>query len=208
MNNANKALSFLLIVTLALALVLTGCARKRPKTPRSPEYADAVELKLKFRELADQMLTTMPNAALEGFVGMPTSFVDQNDTTRSSRLGRLIAESMFYEFNQRGFPTREYRLTGNIAVVGAKDDLTLVPNASILSKQRWASILLGTYLVDTDVTFVNARLVRACDGLVLRTGQLVLVNTPIIARLARSDGGGLYGSLTPGMGTIPIRQVR
>ena len=177
--------------------------------PRDPEYVNAVELKLKFRELADQLLATMPNAALEGFVGMPTSFVDQNNTSRSSRLGRLIAESMFYEFNQRGFPTREYRLTGNIRVVGAKDNLTLVPNASIVSTQRWSTLLLGTYLVDQDVTFINARLVRASDGLVQRTGQLVLVNTPIIERLSRTDGGGsLYMPLTPATGVVPIRQMR
>ncbi len=203
-----RFLTLCMILTLVLSLA-GGCARKKQRMPRDPEYVNAVELKLKFRELADQLLTTMPNAALEGFVGMPTSFVDQNNTSRSSRLGRLIAESMFYEFNQRGFPTREYRLTGNITVVGSRDNLTLVPNASIVSTQRWATILLGTYLVDEDATFINARLVRASDGLVQRTGQLVLVNTPIIERLARTDGGGyLYAPLTSGQGVVPIRQIR
>lgn len=204
-----RLLTLCMMLTLVLSLA-SGCGgRKKQKMPRDPEYVNAVELKLKFRELADQLLTTMPNSALEGFVGMPTTFVDQNNTARSSRLGRLIAESMFYEFNQRGFPTREYRLTGNITVVGAKNNLTLIPNASIVSTQRWATLLLGTYLVDQDVTFINARLVRASDGLVQRTGQLVLVNTPIIERLSKSDGGGtLYAPLTPAQGVVPIRQMR
>ncbi|MBQ7457004.1 MAG: hypothetical protein IJS54_05335 [Desulfovibrio sp.] len=198
-----------LILCLALGAGFGCSSRVKSKSVRGQEYVNAVELKLKFRELADQMLTTMPNALLEGFIGMPTSFVDQNNTSRSSQLGRLIAESMFYEFNQRGFPTREYRLTGNITVTGAKDDLVLIPNASIRANQKWASLVLGTYLVDEDVTFINARLVRASDGVVQRTAQLVLLNTPLIERLAQSDSwvSGPYGQPTKG-NVIPIIQQR
>lgn len=121
---------------------------------------------------------------------MPVSFVDESDTSRSSPLGRLMGESMFYEFNQRGFPTREYRLTGKIDVVGGRNDLALAANQVVpTTNQPWAAILVGTYYVDNAATFVNARLVRASDGLVLRTGQLVLPNTPVIARMSRSNGG-------------------
>ncbi|WP_223299985.1 FlgO family outer membrane protein [Desulfovibrio fairfieldensis] len=206
--------------------LLSGC--KSTPTPNDPAYVDAVEVKLKCRELADQMLATMPNDALQGFVAMPTSFVDQNNTSRSSPLGRLMGEALFYEFNQRGFPTREYRLTGHISVEGGRDDLALAANQIVPTKgQKWAALVVGTYYVDKDATFVNARLVRASDGLVLRTGQLVLVNTPIIARMGKTDPApvaakpaaataqnerrGLYPSLyTPASsissGSIPIKQ--
>ena len=53
--------------------------------------------------------------------------------------------------------------------------------------QKWAALVVGTYYVDKDATFINARLVRASDGLVMRTGQLVLVNTPIVQRMAQAD---------------------
>ena len=92
--------------------LLSGC--KSTPTPNDPAYVDAVEVKLKCRELADQMLATMPNDALQGFVAMPTSFVDQNNTSRSSPLGRLMGEALFYEFNQRGVSVREYRFPGVI----------------------------------------------------------------------------------------------
>jgi len=176
-----------LFLPCALLLpLLSGC--KSTPTPNNPAYVDAVEVKLKCRELADQMLATIPNDALQGFVAMPASFVDQNNTSRSSPLGRLMAESLFYEFNQRGFPTREYRLTGHISVEGGRDDLALAANQIVPAKgQKWAALVVGTYYADRDATFVNARLVRASDGLVLRTGQLVLVNTPIIARLGKTD---------------------
>lgn len=174
------------LTLVVLFAPLAGCSAKG--TPRDSGYVNAVELKLKCRELADQMLATVPNDALQGFVAMPASFVDENNTSRSSPLGRLMAESMFYEFNQRGFPTREYRLTGNIAVVGGKDDLALAANQIVpTAGQKWAALLVGTYYVDKDATFVNVRLVRASDGLVLRTGQLVLVNTPVVERMGKSD---------------------
>ena len=150
-----------LILFCALLLpLLSGC--KNTPTPNDPAYVDAVEVKLKCRELADQMLATMPNDALQGFVAMPTSFVDQNNTSRSSPLGRLMGEALFYEFNQRGFPTREYRLTGHISVEGGRDDLALAANQIVPTKgQKWAALVVGTYYVDKDATFVNARLVRA-----------------------------------------------
>ena len=208
---------FLLLLILLLCGLMAGCGSR--KYTQSANYVDAVELKLKFRELADQMLATMPNHMIQGAVAMPVSFVDQNYTSASSKLGRLIAESMFYEFNQRGFPTREYRLTGNITVYGARDDLVLVPSGYILANQNWAAILLGTYCVDEDATFINARLVRAIDGVVMRTGQLVLVNTPIIKRLAKTEIqtqgqntdplAGLYcPDATFKSGVVPLIQYR
>lgn len=175
-----------MLCALVLPL-LSGCGKSGPSA-LSPGYTDAVELKLKSRELAEQMLATMPNDAIQGFVAMPTSFVNQSNTSQSSPMGRLMAESLFYEFNQRGFPTREYRLNGAISVQGGRDDLALAANQVVSTTgQKWAALVVGTFYVDKDATFINARLVRASDGLVMRTGQLVLVNTPIVRRMAEAD---------------------
>lgn len=193
MRNAH----YTLLLCLLLAAIIAGCSPKQTLPPQQPGYVDAVELKLKCRELADQMLSTVPNSALQGFVAMPTSFVNENNTNQSSPLGRLMAESMYYEFNQRGFPTREYRLTGNIKVENGKNDIALVANQLVPTKgQKWAALLVGTYYVDKDATFVNVRLVRASDGLVLRTAQLVLPNTPVVLRMAQADGGSTSLSST------------
>ncbi len=178
-----------------LAAILAGCA-KQPATQTSAQtgYMDAVDLQQKFRDMADQLLSDISDSKLKGYVAMPTSFVNENNTSESSPLGRLIAESMYHEFNQRGFPVREYRLTGNIAVSGGKDDLALVSNQIVRTKgQKWAALLVGTYMVEKDATFVNARLVRASDGLVLRTAELTLPNTPIVLSMTRgSTRSGAY----------------
>ena len=197
-----------LLMLCALLLPLVhGCGKSGPSA-LSPGYTDAVELKLKSRELAEQMLATMPNDAIQGFVAMPTAFVNQNNTSQSSPMGRLMAESLFYEFNQRGFPTREYRLNGAINVQGGRDDLALAANQMVSTTgQKWAALVVGTYYVDKDATFINARLVRASDGLVMRTGQLVLVNTPIVTRMAEADAPPpvktTASSATPAAGSAP-----
>lgn len=195
----HKPVHRFVLLLLAMAII-AGCARRPnppavlPSAPQPSGYTDAVELKLKFREMADQMLATVPNEALKGYVAMPTAFVNENDTSQTSPLGRLIAESMFYEFNQRGFPTREYRLSGNLAS-GGKNEIALLSKQKINAKgQKWAALLVGTYQVAKDATFVNARLVRASDGLVLRTAEVVLPNTPTVLSLA--GGAAAVGTAT------------
>lgn len=199
------------VAAFLLTAIIAGCnpARNEPSiVPHSEAqnagYTDAVELKLKFRELADQLLTTMPNDALKGYVAMPTAFVNENDTTQTCPLGRLIAESLYYEFNQRGFPMREYGLSDNIAVGSGKNGLVLAPTRKISTKQKWAALIVGTYQPAKDATFINARLVRASDGLVLRTAELVLPNTPVVLSLLA--GTATRGASAPvGAQSAPVR---
>ncbi len=169
----------LLVALLFSTLFVAGCA----KSARDSQYIDAQELKLKVRELADQMLATMDNTTLTGLVAMPTSFVDLNHKGQTSAFGNFMGESLIYEFNQRGFPVREYRLTGNIDIQLAQGDFALLRKGVVNTKEKWAALMVGTYYVDKNAVFVNARLVRALDGMVLRTGQLVLVKTPVVYRM-------------------------
>ncbi len=174
----------LLCALILSSLFMTACSRTR--TAQDPQYVDAQELKLKVRELADQMLATMDNSTLTGLVAMPTSFVDMNNKAQTSAFGNLMGESLIYEFNQRAFPVREYRLTGNIAMKLGQGDFALLRQGIVSTHEKWAALIVGTYYVDKEAVFVNARLVRAYDGMVLRTGQLVLVKTPVIDRLTKT----------------------
>lgn len=152
-------------------MLIPGAKRNGP----NPYYEEAVELKLKAREIAAQLLDTHNNSALTGLVAMPVSFVNLDDFNDSSPLGRYLAEAMFYEFNQREFPVREYRLTGSIALREGVGEVAISRSLPpIATNQSWAALLIGTYQRDPSAIFVNARLVRPADGLVLRTAQLVL----------------------------------
>jgi TolB-like protein len=193
---------FLLMLGLS---VLAGCGARqeqyRTVLPTDPNYIAAQEVKLKVRELADQLIASVPNDALAGVVALPTSFVNQNDYNSSSPLGRYLAEGLIYEFNQRGFPVREYRTDGSITMNEGMGEKALARKGKIVTaKGRGNALLIGTYHQDPDAIFVNARLVRSSDGIVLRTGQIMLTPTAITLRMTNagpdsmpmraSSGGG------------------
>ncbi len=148
------------------------------------DYVNAQEIKLKARELADQMLETWPNGGLTGVVAMPASFVNLNDFEETSPLGRYMAEAMFYEFNNRGVATREYRTNGRIHFNETGEFALTHSLPDIRLEGSTMALLTGTFHRDKDAVFINARLIRASDGLVLRAGQLVLAMNPIIERMS------------------------
>jgi TolB-like protein len=160
-----------------------------PAAPANPSNTAARELKLKVRELADQLLAGMSNQDLRNLVAMPVSFVNQDDFEVSSSFGRYLTEQMFYEFNQRGFPIREYRAEPDIATRRGQGDFVLSRKIqNVFAQNPYAVLLAGTYYQDNDNVFVNARLVRAMDGLVLRTGMLVFAQTDVTRRMLANTG--------------------
>lgn len=145
---------------------------------------EAQELKLQVRELASQLLDTWPNQSLAGVVALPTTFVSLDNFNETSGLGRYMAEALFYEFNTRGFAVREYRTNGTIRLEPGQGEFTLsraLPDLKV--DKDWAALVVGTYYRDRDAVFVNARMVRPSDGLVLRTAQLVLPMTSLVGRM-------------------------
>ncbi len=163
----------------------------------NPNTEDAYELKLQTRELAAQLFETRNNDALIGLVAMPASFVNLNDFNDSSPLGRYLAEAMFYECNQRDFPVREYRLRGNIQLREDTGELALSRNLKAVStSQSWAALLIGTYLRDDAAVFVNARLVRPADGMVLRSAHMVLPLNGLVSRMTAKPPKPLFESGT------------
>jgi hypothetical protein len=152
---------------------------------------DARELKLKVRELAEQLVADMRDCSLQGFVALPTSFVDLNDFRRTSAFGRLMAEQLFYELNQRGYPVREYRHPGVLRGKPGGGEYALSRELGALSTKSGAVVIVGTYSSAGNAVFVNARLVHPGDGRVLRTANLVLQANPTVKRLiaATSIGG-------------------
>jgi hypothetical protein len=151
----------------------------------NPNYVDARELKLKMRELAAQLIAGL-DGSLSSYIALPTAFVTQDDFDRSSSLGRFIVEQMYYEFNQRGLPTREYRMDGKLT---QREDgefiLARKPGAADLDPRTL--YLVGTYYTDNFSVFINARLIRP-DGRVARTGQLIMASTPLTRRMIAASG--------------------
>ncbi|WP_243310150.1 FlgO family outer membrane protein [Fundidesulfovibrio agrisoli] len=141
-----------------------------PLPPPSPSRADAEELRLYARELAAQITTGITGEApLAGVSSVPSAFVDQ-DSRLTSSFGRLLGEQMIYEINSRGFPVKEARGNAPAAAKGRK------------APSEHLAVLAGSYYVDRDNIFVNARLVEP-SGRVLRTGSVLIPMTPTLRRM-------------------------
>lgn len=155
-----------------------------PRPSPAQGTVEAQELKLRVRELVAQLLDTWPNQSLAGVVAVPTTFVSLDNFNETSGLGRYMAEALFYEFNTRGFAVREYRTNGTIRLEPGQGEFTLsraLPDMKV--DKDWAALVVGTYYRDRDAVFVNARMVRPSDGLVLRTAQLVLPMNDMVRRM-------------------------
>ncbi len=141
---------------------------------------DAREFKLRIRELADQLLSAMPTAGLSGYIALPASFVNQDDFDDTSSFGRYIAEQLFHEFNQRGFPVWEYRYSGVLDVRPEGEFVLSRDLGAFSGKEGNVAFVTGTYFHEKDVTFVNARMIRGSDGLVLRTANLIIESNDVV----------------------------
>jgi hypothetical protein len=166
------------------------------------EYMDARELRLKMRELADQLMTGVKGQGLECTVVLPVSFVSQDDFTQTSSFGRFAAEQLLYEFNQRGVPVREYRMAGSVTMNNNGEFLLSRAVAPISAQNPDTVFVVGTYYMDRQVIFVNARLVRGSGGEILRTGQLVLAPNAMTKRMMSGGGKKLH------TGALDIRDYK
>lgn len=161
----------------------------RPIPMPSPEMAGARELRLKVRELAAQLYEAARGDLAEG-VTMPASFVNQDDFDSSSSFGRYIAEQLFYELNQLGVPVREYRTMGRITTRPKDGEFALTRRMEESAGVPVGGLVLtGTYYFDKHAVFVNARLFRPQDGMVLRTANLVFAQTPVTRTMLKRSAG-------------------
>ena len=161
----------------------------KPIAMPSAEMEGARELRLKVRELATQLFEAGKDQ-LAGGVTMPASFVNQDNLDSSSSFGRYIAEQLFYELNQLGVPVREYRTMGRIMTRAQDGEFALTRRMEEAAPVPTAGLVLtGTYYFDKHAVFVNARLYRPLDGMVLRTANLVFAQTPVTLTMLKRGSG-------------------
>ncbi len=149
----------------------------------SATYLDAHELRLKVRELTSQLLETWAFSGVKGMVAYITTFTPQHDLTLPTPFGQYLRDAFTYEFNNRGFPVRDYSARDLIIneggfAFGISDGTYKVP---VVSKD--AAIITGTFYRDEDYLFMNVRLIRGYDGMVLRTAQTIFPVTPLVGRM-------------------------
>ncbi len=158
--------------------ILKGQTLQEPNA----QFINARELKLKVRELADQIFNDMDNTAIQGKVAIPVAFADQENLSKSSPFGRLVAELLFYELNQRGIATKEMR-NSNTVNLHENSGSSFFQTQAGERNVNDSLVIAGTYYKDRDVVFINAKLITPANGNILRTGNLVLNTNNLTTRM-------------------------
>ena len=162
MNNFN---ALRLLVTLIIAAIISvGCSSSAPTRTRTQD-ADLVGESYK---AADTLLEYAPWLKEEQAPLLTASFVNINSLENSSALGRMIAEQISSRFAQQGFTMIEMKLRNAIFIKEQGGEFALSRSVKALSQaHNAAAVVAGTYAIGRHSVYINARLIRATDSLVL-----------------------------------------
>ena len=179
------------LVAIAIAAVLTlgGCSAigvgsEPPKKVR-PQDSNLVSQSY---EAADALLARAPYLKDGSAPLLVASFVNINSLENSSALGRMIAEQVGARFAQQGFIVKEMKLRDNVYIQENAGEFALSRSVQNLSQtHNAAAVVAGTYAVGRQSVFINARLIRAADGVVLSAYDYVLPLGPDTRALVASQ---------------------
>jgi len=165
-NQLTKHLSRLAVLLAFLAS--TGCAEWGwAPAPRSMGTPDADIVGVSY-EAADNLLAQAPWLRSDRQPLLTATFVNVNSLENSSGLGRIIAEQVASRFAQQGFTVIEMKLRNNIFIKENAGEFMLSRSVQDISRSHnAAAVIVGTYAVGRRSVYVNARLIRANDSLIL-----------------------------------------
>lgn len=114
------------------------------------------------------------------------SFVNVDDMERTSTLGRLIPEQISSRLSQLGYRTAELKERGNIISIRNGDgEFSLSRNLpNVLKNEGFTSVLAGTYALEPDAVYVNARIIDVRNQNVLAGADFALRATPGIRAMS------------------------
>lgn len=163
---------------VAFSLGMLGCASSSDDVPVRPIIQDANLVDANYKA-ADALLTRAPWLKERRDPLLAATFVDINNLEMSSGLGRVIGEQLGSKFAQQGFTVVEIKMRNNIFVREGSGEFALSRSVKEISQSHnAAAVIAGTYAVGRQSVFVNARLIRATDNLVLASYDYVLPMGP------------------------------
>lgn len=159
---------------VAFSLSLLGCASSSDDVPVRPIIQDANLVDANYRA-ADALLSRAPWLKERRDPLLAATFVDINNLEVSSGLGRVIGEQLGSKFAQQGFTVVEIKMRNNIFVKEGLGEFALSRSIKDISQSHnAAAVIAGTYAVARQSVFVQARLIRATDNLILASYDYVL----------------------------------
>ncbi len=160
---------------LLVVVFLCGCVQlppfyevgSRPKTPPLIPLA---------YKAGDHLHRQLSGSDVAGYPMLAASFVDSTNVENTNDLGRLLSEQIASRLSQLGYSVTEMQLRS--------DELRILPQGGVLALSRDParintdvpaySVLVGTYSIIERQIYVNARVLRAGDGVALASSDFSL----------------------------------
>lgn len=177
-------LALLVFPVQALAFWPFSPNKPRPQTETvaaAPAVSEAVALHREIQGLADELFRNLGDAEAENSdlskSILVCTFVELKKLTRTSSLGRYVAEQLMNEMQQRHYEVVEIRKSQAIMLQEKRGEFGLSRNPAEINQSVAAGAMLtGTYTSSKDSIVINARII---DN---RSAKLLSSATAIIPR--------------------------
>jgi TolB-like protein len=177
-------LALLVFPVQALAFWPFSPNKPRPQTETvaaAPTVSEAAALHREIQGLADELFRNLGDADAEnsdlGKSILVCTFVELKKLTRTSSLGRYVAEQLMNEMQQRHYEVVEIRKSQAVLLQEKRGEFGLSRNPAEVSQSVAAGAMLtGTYTPSKDSIIINARII---DN---RSAKLLSSATAIIPR--------------------------
>jgi TolB-like protein len=135
--------------------------------------AQAEELKVRTRELVNQLVKNAYAEITDEYVLTVSSFVNLNNLYQTSSLGRYLGEQLIGELQTAGFGVIDIRKSNGLMIREHYGEYGLSRDMSELSRDHDSqAIVVGTYMYANGQILLNARILRNSDGMVLSHANL------------------------------------
>jgi TolB-like protein len=172
---------------LAVGLLGAGCSTQSSVyTKPEPTYeeAKASPFVAANREAVAALMAGVDVASLNGTPMLVATVVNVNDLRKTAPLGRTLSEQYASLLVERGLIVKELKLRGDIFVRETTGELMLSREIKDIAKMHSAGVVLvGTYSVAANATYVSIKLVRTDSGQILRGHDYALPNNSDVKRL-------------------------
>ena len=165
-------------------------AESLPPASASPGKINADLLVERVHDLVSQLLGTGGEAIEDDQRVLVSSFVNLNDLYKTSALGRVIGEEVVNELQRAGIDVIDVRKTPAILVQQKSGEFGLSRDMEELPYIHEAhATVVGTYSEAAGQLFVNARMLRNSDGLVMASASMVLEKNALLSSLLGDEAG-------------------
>ncbi len=163
-----------LLFTLLTLFALSGCS-KFNCTPLAKYLGNETDLIAFSYTIADELTQAAfppltprdPHRPL-----LVTTFVDNNDLTKTSHFGRILQEHIRSRLVQLGYDVKDIKMTGKLLIEQKSGETILSRDLQkITPVARGQAILVGTISISNRILYVSARFVNPTDNSIISSND-------------------------------------